>query len=505
MNAHRVMPHVQHLPQALYRAAQVRELDRLAIEEYGIPGGELMERAGAAAWSLIEELWPEATRIQVLVGTGNNGGDGFVVARLARQAGRQVEVLQLGDRDRLQGEAREAAQRWAESGGPWRPFDGALDPRADLLVDGLLGTGLERPVSGPWADAIEALNHHRAPVLALDVPSGLSADTGAILGTAVQAPATSTFIGLKQGLFTGEGPACCGEVFFDALEVPARIYGHLVISARRLDWKAQRDKLAPRSPTAHKGDFGHVLVIGGERGFGGAARLAAEGALRAGAGLVTLATRPQNVAPVLAARPEIMAHGVAHPEHLDPLLRRATHVAVGPGLGREFWGRMLFEKAMAAGRPLVVDADALNILAENPVRRDDWILTPHPGEAARLLDCSVEEIQADRFAAAEALEARLGGVVILKGAGTLVASGGDRRPAVCTDGNPGMASGGMGDLLTGVVAGLLAQGFDPVTAAELGVCLHAAAGDKAARAGRRGLLASDLLSHVRRLANPDNE
>ena len=498
------LPKIHQLPQALYRADQVRELDRLAIEKYQIPGQVLMERAGEAAWHLIGQRWPRAARLLVVAGTGNNAGDGFVVARLARQAGLAVTVIQLGDRDKLRGDARHHALKYAALAGAWQPFEGRLPP-ADLVVDALFGTGLERPVTGPWAEAVAAINRHSAPVLALDLPSGLQADTGAVLGTAVQAKATITFIALKQGMFTGEGPAYCGDILFDALEVPARLYGHLLVSARRVDWAQQRDRIQPRRATAHKGHFGHVLAIGGDHGMGGAARLAAEAALRTGAGLVSLATRPEHLAPVLATRPEIMAHGIDDPARLDPLLRRATHLAVGPGLGREAWGRALFEAALAAGRPLVVDADALHLLAEQPVQRDDWVLTPHPGEAARLLDTCVAEVQADRFAAAEAIRRRYGGVVILKGAGTLVVSGGDRRPAVCSDGNPGMASGGMGDLLTGVVAGWMAQGKAPAEAAELAVCLHAAAGDKAARAGRRGLLASDLLSHIRRLANPDNE
>ncbi len=505
MNPERPLPRLHRLPQALYTAAQVRELDRLAIERYGIPGETLMERAGRAAWALVERRWPQAGRILVLAGTGNNGGDGYVLARLALEAGRRVTLLQLGDPDRITGDARLHADRYLSAGGSRRSFEGVLPENADLLVDALLGTGLERPVEGVWAEAVKALNRHRAPVLALDLPTGLHADTGAILGTAVRAEATITFIGLKQGMFTGEGPDCCGDIEFDALEVPARLYGHLVISARRIDWAQQRELLRPRRATAHKGHFGHVLVVGGDHGMGGAARLAAEAALRTGAGLVSLATRPEHLAPVLATRPEVMVHAVEQPWQLDPLLRRASHVVVGPGLGREPWGRALFEMVMAAGRPLVVDADGLNQLAESPVRRDDWVLTPHPGEAARLLGCTVEEIQRDRFAAVEALEARYGGVVLLKGAGTLVASGGDRRVAVCSDGNPGMASGGMGDVLAGVIGGLLAQGLAPAVAAEMGVSLHAAAADKAARAGRRGLLAMDLMSHVRRLANPDNE
>ena len=505
MHEPRAMPRLHQLPQALYRAEQVRELDRLAIETYGIPGETLMERAGKAAWETLERLWPGAERILVLAGTGNNGGDGFVVARLALQAGRKVQVLQLGDRERIAGDARANALKYAALSGDWRPFDGRLPENADLVVDAVFGTGLEREVTGPWGEAITAIERHRAPVLALDLPSGLHADTGAILGCAVRADATVTFIGLKQGMFTGEGPACCGEITFDALDVPARVYGHLILSARRIDWARQRDLLQPRVATAHKGHFGHVLVVGGDRGMGGAARLAAEAALRTGAGLVSLATRQEHLAPVLATRPEIMAHGVEGAKELEPLLRNCTQVAVGPGLGRSAWGRELFQAVLASGRPLVVDADALNLLAEAPQRREDWVITPHPGEAARLLGSCAFEVQSDRFAAARQLQGRYGGVAVLKGAGTVIDSGGERRPAVCSDGNPGMASGGMGDVLTGVVAGFLAQGFETPMAAELAVCLHAAAGDKAARAGRRGLLAMDLMSHVRRLANPDNE
>ena len=505
MNGQRPLPRIHRLPQALYRAEQVRELDRLAIDKYGIPGQVLMERAGAAAFDAARRRWPDAERIVVLAGTGNNSGDGFVLARLALQAGRKVEVLQLGDPARISGEARAAVEAYGARSGAWRAFDGRLPGNADLFVDAIFGTGLERSVEGVWADAIEALNRSRKPVLALDLPSGLHADTGAVLGRAVRAAATVTFIGLKQGMFTGEGPDCCGDIEFDALDVPARLYSHLVVSARRIDWSQQRALLQPRRATAHKGDFGHVLVVGGDLGMGGAARLAAEAALRAGAGLVTLATRPEHLSAVLATRPEILAHGIEHPRQLDPLLRRATQVVVGPGLGRDAWGRALFEMALAAGRPLVVDADGLNLLAEAPVQRDDWVLTPHPGEAARLLGEKISQIQADRFAAARKLRERFGGVAVLKGAGTLVEPGGDRRTAVCSDGNPGMASGGMGDVLAGVVGGLLAQGMAPCVAAEMGVCLHAAAADKAARAGRRGLLAMDLMSHVRRLANPDNE
>jgi NAD(P)H-hydrate epimerase len=245
-----------------------------------------------------------------------------------------------------------------------------------------------------------------------------------------------------------------------------------------------------------------VLVIGGDIGMGGAALIAAEGALRAGAGLVSLATRPVHVAPGLALRPELMVLGIDQPDQVVELARQASVIAIGPGLGQQPWGRELWQLALAAGRPLVVDADALSLLAEQPQRRDDWILTPHPGEAARLLALCNAEIQGDRFAAVEQLQRRYGGVSVLKGAGSLVCQGGGHPLGVCSQGNPGMASGGMGDLLTGLTAGLLAQGMLLADAAELGVCLHAAAGDRAALEGERGLLAGDLLQQIRALVNP---
>ena len=497
----RTLPDTDQLPRALYTAAQVRGFDRLAIERFGIPGLDLMERAGQAAFDLIRRCWPDAGRVAVLAGTGNNGGDGFVVARLAHEAGLQVQVLQLGDRSRLRGDALRNAERWRQSGAQWSDFR-SLPDSVDVIVDAMLGTGLERAVGGQWAAAIAAANAHRAPCLAIDLPSGLHADSGAVLGDAIRASATISFIGLKLGLFTADGPDCAGDVYFDGLGVPAAVYAGSPLSARRLDWQKQAGLLGPRRRNVHKGHFGHVLVIGGNQGMGGAPRLAAEAALRTGAGLVSLATRPEHVAPVLAARPEIMVRGVGDPESLQPLLRQASVVALGPGLGQDDWARAVWHLAIGAGRPLVVDADALRLLAGEPSRRDDWVLTPHPGEAAALLDVCGAEVNAQRFDTADQIQRRFGGCVVLKGAGSIIACGGSVPPAVCSEGNPGMASGGMGDALTGVIAGLLAQGMDLRDAAESGVCLHAAAGDVASRAGgERGLLASDVVAELRGLVN----
>ncbi len=498
---YRALPDSDDLPHALYTAAQVRAFDRIAIERFGIPGIELMERAGRAAFDELRRRWPDARRIALLVGTGNNGGDGFVVARLARDAGLDVDVLQLGERDRLAGDARANAERWAQAGGAWRAFD-RVPAEAAVLVDAMLGTGLERDVGGAWADAIAAINGSGRPCLAIDVPSGLHADSGAIMGSAVRAAATVSFIGLKQGLFTAAGPDCAGDVVFDGLGVPAQVYASSVPAARRVDWRRQAALLAPRRRDGHKGHYGHVLVIGGNHGMGGAARLAAEAALRVGSGLVSLATRAEHVPAVIAARPEIMAHAVGDAAAADPLLRRASVIAIGPGLGADDWAHGLWRAALAAGRPLVVDADALRLLAVDPLQRDDWVLTPHPGEAAALLGVGNAEIAAQRVGAAERLQRRYGGCSVLKGAGSVVACAGQAPSAICSDGNPGMASGGMGDVLNGVIAGLLAQGLDLRDAAECGVCLHAAAGDAAAADGERGLLAGDLIAQLRRLGNP---
>ena len=492
----RTLPEIDELPRALYTAAQVREFDRLAIEQYQVAGLELMERAGAATLALVRERWPTVRRIVVLAGTGNNGGDGFVVARLAQQAGMQACVLQLGDRERLRGDARVNAERWLAADGVWQPFDG-IPANAELVVDAMLGTGLERDVAGTWASAIAAVNGSGLPCVAVDVPSGLHSDSGIVMGIAIRASVTLSFIGLKQGLFTADGPDCAGDIAFDGLGVPASVYASSVLSARRIDWERSRTLLPRRRRNSHKGHFGHVVVIGGNHGMGGAARLAAEAALRVGSGLVSLATRPGHVAAVLAARPEIMVHGVDDPRQLAAQLRACSVIAIGPGIGSDDWALGLWHAALEAGRPLVVDADALRLLAAAPCTRDDWVLTPHPGEAAALLGSCSAEIAADRFAAAGLVLGRYGGVTVLKGAGTLVC-GADQAPlAVCDGGNPGMASAGMGDVLTGMIAGLRAQGLGARDAAEVGVCLHAAAGDRVALAGERGMLAGDLVAVLR--------
>ncbi len=482
---------------ALYTAAQLRTLEAAAIAG-GLSGGELMRRAAAAALAVLRAHWPEACRIVVLAGPGNNGGDGYLLAAQARAAGLDARVLALTARSG--GDAAVAREIAGAAGVPIVRADaGAMSlPDADVYVDALYGSGLNRAPAGAAATWIAALQPHASRVLALDLPSGLDADTGMPRGRAVRAAATVCFVGWKRGLHTGRAADHVGVCTLATLDLP-----HARLALQRPDaMLLAAAALPPRDRATHKGVFGHVLVIGGDHGMGGAARLAAEAALRSGAGLVSVATRAAHVPALQAARSELMAHAVETAAALESPLAHASVLALGPGLGQGGWSESLFAAALASGRPLVVDADALNLLARAPrALPTPAVLTPHPGEAARLLGSDIAAVTDDRYAAARALAVRYGAVVVLKGAGSLIADP-QGRVAVCPWGNPGMAAGGMGDVLTGVIAALLAQGLVPWDAACLGVGLHARAGDAAARAGgERGLCAADLFMPLRALLN----
>ncbi|MDT8439908.1 MAG: NAD(P)H-hydrate dehydratase [Wenzhouxiangellaceae bacterium] len=471
---------------ALYRPEQVRELDRRAIEDHGIPGYTLMQRAGDAVFRALRAQQPEARRVLVCCGGGNNGGDGYVVARLVAAAGLQVTVLALSARESLRGDAARAAADWQ---GPAQLDAEPAD--FDVIVDALFGTGLDREVRDPYAGLIRRINAARRPVFAVDVPSGLNAASGQAMGVAVVADCTVSFIGRKRGLATGQAAAHCGRVLFDDLDVPAAVYAGVDADAQLLDAADLPEWLPPRRADLHKGALGHVLVIGSDHDYPGACLLTARAALRAGSGLVSVATRADHAIGLAGACPEAMWANGEHEQRLAELLARADVIALGPGLGHSDWSRAVWKRALATDRPVVLDADGLNRLAEAPDARGHWVLTPHPGEAARLLSTTVPEIQRDRFASVRELARRFDAVVVLKGAGSLIADPGGRC-AVCTDGNPAMATAGMGDALTGIIASLLGQGLDAFEAAAAGVLLHARAGDQAAR-GRRTLLTGDLI------------
>ncbi len=491
-------PRPQGLP--LYTAEQVRELDRLAIEEAGIPGYTLMTRAAQACRDCLEARWPNARNLVVVCGTGNNGGDGFVMARLAQASGQHVRVMQVGDPGRISGDALTARSDYLEAGGTIVPFSADVLADTDVIVDAMLGTGLHHALEGGWRDVVLAINAAAVPVLAIDIPSGLSADCGTVMGVAVRAAKTMTFIGRKRGLYTGQGPQYTGSVSFADLDVPAAVYASVNPDCRLFTRPPLGLLAGPRSRAAHKGDFGHVLVLGGGPGMAGAVRLSAEAALRTGAGRVSVATCAEHAGVLAAACPELMAHAVTGPLQLRELLQRATVMVAGPGLGQSAWAHALMPVVLESRLPRVLDADALNYLAKDPAPSENSILTPHPGEAGRLLGFSAGVVQSNRFAAITALGRQYHAVVVLKGAGTLI-NGAEGELSVCAKGNPGMATAGMGDVLSGVIAGLIAQGLPLAEAAVAGVCVHACAGDHAARQGERGMTAGDVIAAIRPVMN----
>lgn len=498
----------------VYTAAQVRELDRLAIAS-GIAGFELMNRAARAAFVEIQGRWPDKSLIDVFCGGGNNGGDGYLIAALAKNAGMAVRVWALSDPLSLHGDAALASQSANDAGVEVKRWEGERPRAQALVVDAMLGTGLTGLVRENYAQAIAAVNASEAPVLAVDLPSGLCSDTGRQLGAAVRASVTISFIGKKRGLFTLDGIDCAGDKVFDTLAVPSAVYLQLsdetAEKTKLLNLNTMLAEWGTRPRNGHKGLFGHVLVVGGDIGMAGANLLAATAAARSGAGLVSCVTRPEHSGHFLAARPELMVHGLAGGQLakegiLAGLLEKANVIVIGPGLGQSEWARVLLRSVVSSNKPLLIDADALNLLAESPeILRSHTaprILTPHPGEAARLLECDTVQIQRDRFAAVLALRDKYQATVLLKGAGTLIADA-DTTSALYLNsgGNPGMASGGMGDVLSGVVAAFVAQGHFPAHATCLAAAVHATAGDVAASGGERGMLASDVIDNLRGVIN----
>ncbi|MFT5063543.1 MAG: hydroxyethylthiazole kinase-like uncharacterized protein yjeF [Gammaproteobacteria bacterium] len=492
---------------ALYQVDQVRELDQAIIDAGLASGSELMQRAAQSAFRLIEERWPNAQQIAVLCGSGNNAGDGYIVAALAKQAGRSVTVFSLSDPGQLNEVASSAFAQWRAVGDIQVLTSNDAAPSLDdfdLIVDALLGTGVDRDLVGHWTATVEEVNRCVAPVLAIDVPSGLNANTGNVQGIGVVADVTITFVAKKFGLLTGYAADYVGELVFDPLEAGEVQRASISPIAAEINLSDVPSWIRPRGRTNHKGQNGHLLIIGGNLGMSGAVRLAGEAALRCGAGLVSIATHPSHAAEVDQGCPEVMALPVVDSEDFEQVSDWATVIAIGPGLGQSEWAQYLFraslKKAAKRDVPLVIDADALTMLAAAPEYHDHWVLTPHPGEAARLLGCKSADVQADRLSAANEIVSRYGGTVILKGPGTVIAAKGELTKVV-TAGNFGMGIGGMGDVLTGVVGAMLADGMRPYEGACCAAVVHSSAGDIAAGDMPRGMLPSDLFIPLRRLVN----
>jgi hydroxyethylthiazole kinase-like uncharacterized protein yjeF len=481
----------------IYSARAIRAIEARAS------GARLMERAGLAAAERARTLCGDTAKaILVVAGPGNNGGDAFEVAVHLKRWFFRVAVVFAGERDRLPGDARRALGKWEDAGGTL--LDAVPEPaRFGLVVDGLFGIGLKRPLEGRHRTLVERLNALRVPILSLDAPSGIDADTGAVMGCAVRATRTLTFIAYKPGLLTLDGPDHCGELEVDTLglEPPALLEPEGAL----LDADILAAAVAPRPRNFHKGRAGTVGVLGGASGMVGAAVIAGRAALRCGAGRALLG--------LLTPRPPYVDY--AHPELM---LRKPTALleegvvdvlVAGPGMGKADSSAKLLRAALAAPLPLILDADALNLIGASPAlaaatakRAAATLMTPHPAEAARLLGESTRAVQSDRVAAARAIAERYRSVALLKGNGSVIAEPGGRY-WVNPTGNPGMASAGMGDALAGIVAALCAQGAAPRDALLAGAWLHGAAADAlvAAGSGPVGITASEVIDSTRALLN----
>ncbi len=489
------------LPYSVWPAQALAALERNAADQLGITLYELMQRAGQAAYEHIRAHWPDAQHWLILCGHGNNGGDGYVVARLAQAAGKQVTLLACESEKPLPEEAQTARDAWLEAGGEIHAADTAWPEQVDIIVDALLGTGSNRAPVAPYSTLIQQANAHAAPVLSVDMPSGLSAANGSAAGDVMAATHTLSVVALKPGQITGKARDFVGALHYADLGLSACLASESAPMAR-YDATFLSHWLKPRRPTSHKGDQGRLLVVGGDTGTAGAIRMTSEAALRTGSGLVRVLTHKDNIAPVLTARPEIMVDELTD-ERLTEALEWADVIAIGPGLGQREWGKKALKSVAGSEKPMLWDADALNLLAISAEKRQNRIITPHPGEAARLLGIKTSEIESDRLHAAQALAKRYGGVVVLKGAGTIIASEAGEM-AFADVGNAGMASGGMGDVLSGIIASLMGQKLALFDAACAGCVAHGAAADAvAAQRGTRGMLATDLFDLLWQFVNPE--
>ncbi len=474
----------------------------------GVSMYSLMELAGQAVVNVIRDAFPSRQKLLVLAGHGNNGGDAYVVARRACALGKQVVLCELGKVDRLSDDASCARQKWLQSGGQAEDFNQLDLNEFDLCVDGLLGTGIQGEVKEPMASIIKRINQSGLDVLSIDIPSGLHADTGAVQGAAIQAVHTVTFVGIKSGLVTGLGKQHCGQLHFDDLGIGPEFTRIAVPVAKMIGFPLLKP-LPARPLAAHKGSFGKLLCIGGNQGYPGAIRLTGEAALYSGAGLVKVLCHEDSRLQVSSGRPELMVDW--REEQLPSMLKWCDAVVVGPGLGKDAWAmrvlKLTLEACLRYHKSLVIDADAINLVSEQrrlTIPKNLAILTPHPAEAARLLNRTANEVESNRYLAARQISMQYDAVTLLKGAGSVVCA--QNNTWVCQDGNPGMASPGMGDLLSGVLGSLLAQGMSNRLSCLFGVCLHSHAGDRASQmVGQRGLLASDLLPEIRRLVNNNCE
>lgn len=451
---------------ALYNKAQTKKIDQQAATFLGIDSYTLMQRAALAVFQNIKQH----KKLLVVTGPGNNGGDAWVVAELARKNGQEVSVWALKDPNQLSGDAQTAAQECQVEHTPYCPEQQSFD----IIVDGIFGSGLNKTVQNHYAKAIDWINLQPAPVYAIDIPSGLNADTGQIMGHAIKAKCTISILTDSPGLYTLCGKDLCGLIKTEILTVDPKAYQNITVDAHLLHESQLSSLLTKRQHNSHKGQFGHVWVAGGQAGMMGAVQLAAFAVLKSGAGAVTTVTDTVHSVTIPLQHPEIMTHGYdeTHPELPN---KSPDILAMGMGLGQSSWSKSLYKQLIQMPQAKVVDADALALLKPHHLNEHD-VITPHPLEAARLLGCSTQEIQYNRLQAAQQLNRKYQATVVLKGSGTVIADADGCY--LCPYGSDALATAGSGDVLAGMIAGLMAQGHDATPAAQLGVLWHAITGEK---------------------------
>ena len=501
---------LESLPQSAYSATQVLENEEKIGQLKNITMIDLMEKAGQSAFRHLHSEYAMLSHILVICGKGNNGGDGFVIARLAAERGIQVTLYLCAEKNQLKGHAKTMYDRLGKNNlniieQNERPLTNEFlgENQYQLIVDALFGIGFSGQLPESLEQLITVVNEHDVPILSIDVPSGLEASTGHVISRAIIAQQTVTFIAVKQGLLTGQSANHVGELYLADLSL-GQCFQQNVTTDFSVQGQHSQPNMPSRNAACHKGNIGLLLTFGGNQGMPGAIRLASEAALRTGAALVSVYCHRENHQMVVHGRPELMlASAVDMPLDEHPHFKKAKVLLCGPGLGQNQWAKDLFTLVVNSSKPCVLDADALSLLATTNKKRNDWVLTPHAGEAAKLLSCTIAEVERNRFSAVKKIVEKYGGICVLKGAGSLIANG--ENNWINTSGNSGMATAGMGDVLSGIIAALLMQLAKPIDAVRLAVQLHGQAADIIKdRQGEVGMLASDLLSELPYLLNQDN-
>lgn len=504
------------LPHHVFTTQEIRLIEQDHAQNHNGHCYDLMEKAGRSVFEELLKVNMHLKMVYVLTGKGNNGGDGYIVAAYLLKHRIPFRIFAIGV-PRGDSEAYTAYSYFCKIGGkveyelPDLIAEANSGNSPDLVIDALLGTGLDSEPRDPYGQWINFINSTKAYVISVDVPSGVNADTGKVYTDSVIANKSVCMIGLKPGLLTGDAVDYVGDIIVRHLGIDVNSYhgrfnplemdGVSCLPIFLANYEDILVDLPVRPLSAHKGDSGRLLIIGGAKGFGGAISICGQAAMRAGAGLIKVATHPHNVPAINASYPELMTVDFEDLESVKEAIKWTDVIAIGPGLGVNDHSSQLLDLVLSSDKPAVVDADALNIMANEGMSFSKRvILTPHPGEAARLLNCTVDKINSDRYHAAYELQQKCGGIVLLKGAGTICCDG--KYITVIKEGSPAMASGGMGDLLTGIIASLKAQGLTLHQATIAGACVHGRAGFLSGEnCGIIGTLARDLLPYVRYLVN----